>query len=169
MRLTPSSSMRCSAARSAGRLPWMSVITATSVAVIWRAPAAGADDRRAGVLVHAVGRADLDVDQAGGGERRAELVLGERAGDAAGPLRHGGLGGVVHVRVGDDVGDGEPAVGLQHARRLAEHPELVAGEVDDAVEMTTSTDASGSGMSSMWPLTNCTFDTPAAVALARAR
>src|SRR3954452_19576095 len=62
---------------------------------------AGADDRRGGVRVDAVRRADLDVHEAGGGERRRELLLGERAGDAARPLLHIGLRRGVHVRIGD--------------------------------------------------------------------
>ena len=94
---------------------------------------AGADDRRAGVLVDAVRLADLDVDEPGVGQRGAELGLGQRAGDAAGPLRHVGAGGLVHALVGDHVGDGEAAAGAQHARGLGEHDALVGGEVDHAV------------------------------------
>ena len=37
------------------------------------------------------------------------------------------------------------------------------------LEMTTSTELSGRGMSSMWPLTNSTFSTPAAAAFWWAR
>ena len=66
-------------------------------------------------------------------QRVRELVAGERAGDAAGPLLHVGAGGVVHVGVGDHVGDGEAAAGAQHARGLAEDLRLVGGEVDHAV------------------------------------
>ena len=44
-----------------------------------------------------------------------------------------GAGGVVHAGVGDDVGDGEAAAGLEHARGLAQDLRLVGGEVDDAV------------------------------------
>ena len=57
----------------------------------------------------------------------------ERAGDAAGPLAHVRARRLVHVLVGDHVGDGEAAAGAQHARGLGDHPRLVAGEVDDAV------------------------------------
>ena len=77
--------------------------------------------------MHAVGGPDLDVRQAGGGEGVGELLLGEGAGDAAGPLDHVGAGGLVHVGVGDDVGDGEPAVGLEDAGDLADDLGLVGG------------------------------------------
>ena len=46
---------------------------------------------------------------------------------------HVGAGRVVHVVVGDDVGDGEPAAGLEHAGGLAQDLGLVAREVDHAV------------------------------------
>ncbi|TKS57772.1 MAG: hypothetical protein EWM73_03734 [Nitrospira sp.] len=35
--------------------------------------------------------------------------------------------------VGDDIGDGEPPAGLEHAEHLPEHLALVGGQVDDAV------------------------------------
>ena len=41
--------------------------------------------------------------------------------------------GVVHVRVGDDVADREPASGPQHPGGLPEYRGLVPGEVDHAV------------------------------------
>ena len=85
------------------------------------------------MLVHAVGLADLDVDEAGGAQRRLELLARQRAGDAAGPLGHVGAGRLVHVGVGDHVGDGEAPAGAQDARGLAQHLRLVAGEVDHAV------------------------------------
>ena len=65
---------------------------------------------------------DVDVGQAGGGERGDELVAGERAGDAAGVGGHVGLRGRVHVGVGDHVGDGEAPAGLEDARGLARAP-----------------------------------------------
>ena len=65
---------------------------------------------------------DLDVVEPGGREAGRELLARQRAGDAAGPLRHVGAGRVVHVRVGDDVGDGEAPAGAQHARGLARGP-----------------------------------------------
>jgi hypothetical protein len=80
-----------------------------------------------------VGLADLDVDQPGVVQRALELGAGQRAGDAAGPLLHVGARGVVHLRVGDHIGDGEPAAGAQDARGLTDHTVLVGGEVDDAV------------------------------------
>jgi hypothetical protein len=45
---------------------------------------ARADDRCAGVSVHAVGLADLDIDQARLDQGMAELLAGQRAGDAPG-------------------------------------------------------------------------------------
>src|SRR4051794_19751904 len=79
---------------------------------------ASADDGRAGVLVDAVGRADLDVGQPGVGERTAKAGFGERAGDAPGPRLHVGARDVVHALVGDHVGDGEAPAGAQDARGL---------------------------------------------------
>ena len=64
---------------------------------------------------------------------RSNSSRGQRPGDAAGPLLHVSARRLVHVRVGDDVADGEPAAGPQHPRRLAEDGGLVAGEVDHAV------------------------------------
>jgi hypothetical protein len=71
------------------------------------------------------------ADHAGGGERVGVLRASQRAGDAAGPLLHVGAGGVVHVVIGDDVGDGE------------------AARLMTQLEMTTSTLASSNGISSM--------------------
>src|SRR5205085_6889878 len=76
-----------------------------------RAGHARADDRRGRVLVRAMRLADLDLLEPGDLERGAELALGQRAGDAAGPGGHVGAGGFVHVRVRDDVRDGEAATG----------------------------------------------------------
>ncbi len=69
----------------------------------------------------AVGLAYLDVDQAGVRERLAELPVGERSGDAAGACLHVGAGRVVHVLVGDHVGDREASAGAQDPRDLAQH------------------------------------------------
>ena len=63
----------------------------------------------------------------GVGERLLELGAGERAGDAAGPLLHVRAGGLVHVGVGDHVGDGEAPARPQHAGCLGEHLALVGG------------------------------------------
>jgi hypothetical protein len=68
----------------------------------------------------------LDVGQTGVRERLRELSVGERSSDAAGVCLHVGAGRFVHVLVGDHVGD------------------LIT-----QMEITTSTLASGSGMSSM--------------------
>ena len=62
-----------------------------------------------------------------------ELGFGECSGDTAGPGRHVRARLLVHVGVGDHVGDGEPAAGPQHAGRLFDDPRLVAGQVDHAV------------------------------------
>ena len=81
-------------------------------------------------------------------QRLLELGARERAGDAARPLRHVGARGLVHVVVGDDVGDREAAAGAQHARRLAQHGGLSPERLMTQLEMTTSTDASGERASS---------------------
>jgi hypothetical protein len=82
--------------------------------------------------VDAVGFADLDVAQSGGGQR-ALVLAGQGASDAAGPLLHVGAGRVVHVVVGNDVGDGEASAGSEDAGDFAQNAGLVGGEVDDAV------------------------------------
>lgn len=109
---------------------------------------AGADDRGRGVFVNPVCFGDLHVDEPGVAQGMLELPPGESTGDAPGPLLHVRAGGVVHVGAGDDVGDGEPTARAQHPGGLAQHRGLVSGQVDDAVEMTTSTLASGRGMCS---------------------
>ena len=63
----------------------------------------------------AVGLGDLDVHEPRVGERPLEFPARERTGDAARPLRHVGAGRLVHVVVGDHVGDGEAAAGPQDA------------------------------------------------------
>ena len=60
-------------------------------------------------------------------------LTGQRAGDATGVRLHVRSGGVVHVVVGDDVGDGEAAAGAENAGGFGDHLGLVAGEVDHAV------------------------------------
>ena len=77
--------------------------------------------------------ADVDLDESGLGERRLVLGAGQRAGHAAGPLLHVGARRLVHVGVGDDVGDREASAGREDARRLAQDAGLVGGEIDDAV------------------------------------
>ena len=71
--------------------------------------------------------------ESGALEVTPELLLGQRTGDAAGPLGHVAPGGLVHPGVGDDVGDREAAAWPEHPRRLAEDRRLVGGEVDHAV------------------------------------
>ena len=97
----------------------------------------------------AVGLGDLDLGQSGGGEGVRELVAGKGAGDAAGPCGHVGAGGLVHVVVGDDIGDGEAAAGAQDAGGFAQDRGLSAERLITQFEITTSTVASGSGMCSM--------------------
>jgi hypothetical protein len=48
-------------------------------------------------------------------------------------VRRVGPRGVVHVGVGDDIGDRHAPARPQDVRRLAEYPRLVPGQVDDAV------------------------------------
>lgn len=55
-----------------------------------------------------------------GGERIPVVVLGQRSGDAAGPVGHVGAGGDVRVGVGHHVGDGETAAGPGHTGGLTE-------------------------------------------------
>ena len=86
---------------------------------------------------------DLDVGEPGGGQPCANSVARQRAGDAAGVGRHVGAGGLVHVRVGDDVRDREAAARAQDPRRLGEHRALSAARLMTQLEMTTSTEASG--------------------------
>jgi len=88
---------------------------------------------------NAVGLCDLDVREPRVGEVAHVFVVGKRAGDAADELRDVGAGGIVHGRVGDDVGDGEAPAGAQHARDLPERvrgPREAADQVraDDVVE-----------------------------------
>src|ERR1044072_5561780 len=94
---------------------------------------AGADDRRAGMFVDAMGLGDLDVVEAGVVERDREVEAGHGAGDAADVLLHVLARGGVHVGVGDHVRDGEVPARLQDPRGLADHAALVGGEVDHAV------------------------------------
>ena len=78
----------------------------------------------------------LDLDRLEAGRRPARLELGRgsarrrcsRSTAAMSAPRR-----LVHVRVGDDVADGEAPTGPQDPRRLAEDLRLVAGEVDHAV------------------------------------
>ena len=87
--------------------------------------------------VHAVGDAvrerHVHVDQAGSLEPRAILALRESPGDAAdvaAPLAALVDGEAI---LGDDVGDADPAAGLEHARDLGQDGRLVGREVHDAV------------------------------------
>ena len=76
---------------------------------------------------------DVDVVEAGSAHPGDAVVLGEGAGDAAGPQSHD-LGELGLQGAGeDDVGDREPAAGAQHSQGLAEDLVLVRGQVDDAV------------------------------------
>src|SRR2546421_12121239 len=94
---------------------------------------AGADDRGGGVLMYAMGFANLDIGEAGGFERRTKLALSKGAGDATSPGGHVSASGVIHVRIGNHIRDRKSAARPQHPRRLREHLGLVAGEVDHAV------------------------------------
>jgi hypothetical protein len=78
-------------------------------------------DGRAGVLVHAVSLAQLDLLEAGRGQPDAELALGKGARDSARPLLHVASRGLVHLGVGDDVGDRKAPAGAQDPFRLTKH------------------------------------------------
>ena len=96
-----------------------------------------------------VGRLDLDLAEPCTLQTRAVLVERQRAGDAADEAPAlGPLGGREVVRR-DDVADPEAATGAEHAAHLGEHRALSVDRLITQLEMTTSTDASGSGMSSM--------------------
>jgi hypothetical protein len=71
----------------------------------------GADDGGHRVRVDRVGRLNFDLVEARPAQRRTELGCGECAGDAAGPGGHVGLGRVVEVGRGDDIGDREAPAG----------------------------------------------------------
>ncbi len=51
----------------------------------------------------------------------------------SGPLRHVVPGRLVHLRVGNHVGDGESTTRTKHAESFAEDPGLVTGQVDHAI------------------------------------
>src|SRR5215470_5144989 len=79
------------------------------------------------------GRLHVDVLEPGLRELGAVLGLLERAGDAADPQLDATADLGRQLAAHDDVGDGEPSAGLQHAKRLGQHRVLVGGQVDDAV------------------------------------
>ena len=102
------------------------------------------------MLVHAVSLLDLDRLEAGGGELAAEVLLGERAGDAAGPLLP------CPRRVASSM-SGSATTSLTAKRppgrstRAASRNTrgLSAERLITQLLMITSTDASGSGISSI--------------------
>ncbi len=63
----------------------------------------------------------------------AVVLTRERSCDAAGPGLHVPPGRLVEVRIGDDVGHGQPASRPEHPGRLREGHGLVGREIDDAV------------------------------------
>jgi len=81
----------------------------------------------------------------------------------------GGLSGGGEVVLGDDVGDAEASCGFEDPEVSVNTAGLSVDRLMTQVEMTTSTDASGSGMSSIRPLRNSTLGTRASAALRRAR
>ena len=93
------------------------------------------------MFVDAVRLADVDVDQAEGSEGGSNSARVEGAGAQPRPGGNVGAGGVVHVGVGDDIGDserGRPGLGTRATsrdRRRALSPERLIAQL----EMTTST------------------------------
>src|SRR5919106_2386535 len=83
------------------------------------------DDRRARLVLHTVGLSSLHALEAGGLELTSKLPLGERPRDAAGPLGHIASCRLVHIGIGDDVGDREAAAWTEHPRGLPEDRRLV--------------------------------------------
>ena len=71
--------------------------------------------------------------------------------------------------LGDDVGDPDPPAGVSTRNISASTAGLSTDRLITQLEMTTSTEPSGSGTSSIVPLTNSTLVAPALAALARAR
>src|SRR5262245_59368902 len=114
---SPPTADRASGARRAGCRPGSR----------WRP---SADDGRPGVLVEAAGRANLDVLEAGGGQLALELIPSQGAGDAPGPVVHIESRVLIHVGIGDDVGDREAATGPKHPSGLAENRRLIGGQAD---------------------------------------
>ena len=115
-----------------------------------------------------MGFADLDRSESDGEKLALVLILGQRPCNAAGPLLHVLAGGLVHVGIGDHVADREPAAGAKYPGCLAKDAGLLPERLMTQLEMTTSTDSSDSGISSIVPLRNSTFSTPASAWLRRA-
>ena len=82
------------------------------------------------MFVDAVRLDDVDVGQTGLAEVALVFVAGERSSDAADVLLHVGARGLVHAGIGDDVRDGEPPAGLEHAQHLAQRRLDVRDVVD---------------------------------------
>ena len=129
----------------------------------------GAHDRRRGVLVHAVGLADLDVDQAGRGERAARTPPGSarrRRIRSTAACRARVASSMPGSAITSETARRPP--GAARARPRAAPRRLSPERLITQFEITTSTVASASGISSMCPCTNSTFAAPAAAAFARA-
>lgn len=98
-----------------------------------------------------VGGCDADSSEPGGPEQIGVFALGEGAVGAAGPLLRLGALGRVEIIVGDDVADPQAAAGRGTRNASARVRGLSVDRLITQLEMTTSTLAPGSGMSSMWP------------------
>ena len=113
----------------------------------------------------AVGLADLDLDQSGLLERGPELRAASarrRCSRSTLPCRRGSPRPCPRP---PPRRRSRTSARSQDPRRLADHAGLSPDRFMTQLEMTTSTLSSGSGMSSMSPLRNSTFPTPACSAL----
>jgi hypothetical protein len=102
-------------------------------------------------------------------EEPQELLLLERARDAADPQLHRASHLGRHLATHHDVADGEAAAGLRTRNASRITCGLSTARLMTQLEMITSTESSGSGICSICPLRNVTFFTPAASAFLRAR
>src|ERR1017187_2962956 len=76
---------------------------------------------------------DGDLVEAGGGQLGALFVLFERAGNAADPEQDALAVFGKHLAFGDDVGNDQPAAGLEDAEGFGQNAVFVGGEVNDAI------------------------------------
>ena len=115
-----------------------------------------------------MGWRDRDLAQTDGLEPGSVFREGQGARDAAHEAATLGaiVGGQGVVR--DDVADADPATGSQHRAISPRTAALSVERLMTQLLMTTSTEASPSGIDSIRPLRNSTFVAPASAALWRA-